>query len=119
MPILCKIELYIKKIGNPGNLTLYLKDAVNGNVIAKVVKSADEISPSYSWVEFCFDAINVSVATPYYIVLHADGNRYNHYSWGFSYPNPYANGKAYIYRGGWVGISYIDFCFRTYGINLP
>ena len=136
--ILTKIEIYMYKSGNGGwnTYTAEIKNTINGGNLTYVTKICRSFPYKDNWIEFDFPDINVVPGQTYYIVLSPDGCL-----WSFNYylllyygnPDPYSRGEAWhlleryqLYNPddeNWdkfeVDGSPADFCFKTYGINLP
>jgi hypothetical protein len=102
-----KVDLYLKKVGNPSNLTVRIVNDNNG-VPSAVTKasgslSASTVSTNYGWVSVPFSSNpQLNVGTTYWIVVDASTSASNYYKIGGN-DNGYANGVSKIgqYNGSW------------------
>lgn len=137
--ILTRIEIYMYKSGNGGwrSYTAEIKNTINGsNLTYALIEDCWYLPHEDSWIEFDFPDINVVPGQTYYLVL-TPGECY----WSLKFyfllyygqPDPYSRGEAWYllepyqqynpYNQSWVKFERngtpTDFCFKTYGINLP
>jgi hypothetical protein len=124
---LSKISLIIYNFVNPAsniNITVSIKDSLNGDSIASKKVDVDLINSSK--VVFDIPDIEVVPNTKYYIVLNADkSNLKNIMYWGYTTKNKYENGEAWYSNNcqNWylvediVQNSGIDFGFTSYWID--
>lgn len=124
--LLTMIELMIVKRYNPGDLTVSIKETLEGKDLVKKLYSPNEINEDLSWKMIDFPDINVTIGQSYYIICSAENTGGNDmYYWYFGHNEPYLNGKPWIYDSMWTyiqipGFSNPDFGFKTYGfINDP
>ncbi|MBC7081090.1 MAG: PKD domain-containing protein [Thermoplasmatales archaeon] len=102
------------------DLYVYIKDDLNGKIIARVTISPEEVSKSNGWLRIDLSSANVlfDIRTlgkkPYYIVLYCPtGSSISYYKWYYSTSDVYANGSAYERQGSvWYDLGY-DFAFKT------
>ncbi len=102
-----KVQLYVKKVGSPSNLTVSIVTDTSGSP-STVVKtsgtlSASLISTSYGWVDVPFSTTpQLDAGTTYWIVIDAATSTSNYYKIGAN-NNGYANGSSKIgqYSGTW------------------
>ncbi len=106
-----KVQLYIKKVGNPSNLTVRIvnNSGTNPSAVTKAsgTLSASLISTNYGWVEVPFSTNpQLDVGTTYWIVIDASNSASNYYRIGAN-DNGYANGSSKIgqYNGSWNNTS--------------
>lgn len=113
--ICTKIEIYIKKIGSPGNLTVYLKSDDNnspGDTLASATISVGDVGTSYDYEIANITDTNLANATKYWIYLSAMGDSSNNYRWGVDASSPtYANGNWWTDSGNDTDI---DGLFKVY-----
>ena len=139
--VLTRVELYIGK----NTTTTYpyvvgIRDTLAGSNLAETsVNAADIVTQNFSWVEFDFPDIWVTVGQTYYIVCTTQNSSNNWYLWGAN-----NDSTSYLYGCAWVSLdgnnwsnqsaalqSYPhnpytpiaandttwDMCFRTYGLE--
>ncbi len=102
-----KVQLYIKKVGSPSNLTVRIVNN-SGSSPSTVTKtsgtlSASLVSTNYGWVDVVFSTNpQLDAGTTYWIVLDAATSTSNYYKIGGN-NNGYANGASKIgqYSGTW------------------
>ncbi len=102
-----KVQLYIKKVGNPSNLTIRIVNNASGSPSTTVktsgTLSASLISTNYGWVDVPFSTNpQLDAGTTYWIVIDASTSASNYYRIGAN-DNGYANGSTKIgqYNGTW------------------
>lgn len=106
-----KVQLYIKKVGSPSNLTVRIVNN-SGSSPSAVTKasgtlSASLVSTNYGWVEVPFSTNpQLDVGVTYWIVIDASTSSSNYYRIGAN-DNGYANGSSKIgqYNGAWSSTS--------------
>jgi len=99
--ITTKIEIYIKKVGSPSALTLYLK-ADNNNSPGDTLVSATvaSITTSYDYRVANITDIKLTAGTRYWIYLPQIGDSSNHYHWGKDITSPtYTDGNFWCTGG--------------------
>ena len=116
-----RIEVFIKKSPSlTKDITLSLKDGLNGNIITSHVKDYHEVPSNFVWVSFNLTEAFVNPGETYYILLSTDSYSWtNVYSYGYSNYNTYVNGILFITRNSarsWTSYNNQDMCFRVYGI---
>ncbi len=102
-----KVQLYVKKVGSPSNLTIRIVND-NSGVPSATTKtsgtlSASAISTNYGWVDVPFDTNpQLDSGTTYWIVVDASTSASNYYKIGGN-NDGYANGASKIgaYSGSW------------------
>lgn len=117
-----KVKLYIKKVGNPSNLTVRIVTDSSGNPSA-VTKtsgtlSASLVSTNYGWVEVPFSTTpQLDTGVTYWIVIDAATSASNYYKIGAN-DDGYALGASKIgqYNGAWSvnSIFSVDGFFNLY-----
>ncbi len=128
-----KIDLYIKKVGNPSNRTVYLVNDNNGvpddNYLASGTMPASAVSTSYGWVSVSLTSYPQLVSgNTYWLVVDGGENNSNYYTIGAN--TGYAGGVAKMgndhdqggkKHGSWDNLnpSNADLFFKVYlgGIN--
>lgn len=106
-----KIELYLKKVSTPSNLTVRIVPDANGNpgttTLASGSLSASLVSTTYGWVSVPFSSNpELTTGTTYWIVIDGSTNSSRYYVIGAN-NNEYANGSGKIgqYSGTWNNTS--------------
>lgn len=116
-----KIRLYIRKVGNPSNATVYILPDSNGSpgtgTITNATLTASLVTTNYSWVDVVFSSNPaLSVGTTYWIVVDTGNSTSNYYVVGAN--NGYADGQTKIGAlwGSWgaTNPSNIDIFFEIY-----
>lgn len=117
---LTQISLKTFKEGNPGDLWISIRKELDGDDLAVVEFSSDDIaSDKWTWIIIDFDDIAVTPGETYYILWYSlDCDRNNLIYWGLASDNPYPDGNA------WEGYPWQefnppdyqnpDFCFKTF-----
>ena len=102
-----KVQLYIKKVGSPSNLTVRIVTNSSGSpsTVTKTsgTLSASLVSTSYGWVDVPFSTTpQLDAGTTYWIVIDAATSTSNYYKIGAN-NDGYANGSSKIgqYSGTW------------------
>lgn len=122
--MLTRVELMIGKGSSTTtyDLTVGIRDDLNGSDITSVSLPASDIDDNISWVEFDFPNIIVTPNSTYYIVSSTVNVTDNFYKFGYQMYSSYLNGTLYqtINEGTtWTphqgGIN--DMTFNTYGID--
>jgi len=102
---LVKIEVYIKKVGNPSNATIKIMTGSgsapsSSGVLASGTISSSLVSTGYSWIEIPLTANQILTAgTTYWIVIDANPDASNYYVSAAN--TTYTNGPARIGRTDW------------------
>jgi hypothetical protein len=121
--VLCRVELMIVKRYNPGSITISIREELDGDDLALVTLTADEVAEDMAWKEFNFPDIEVTPGNTYYIICNAfDIVDYDAYYWYFGINNAYTNGESWIKRITWREFTIsdfpeIDFGFKTFGLD--
>ncbi len=92
------VDVYIKKISIPGNITVALRQALGGANIASATISANSVNASYGWVNADFGSdISLTAGQTYYLVISKSGSASatKYYQWQGLNTNPYSGGNAY------------------------
>lgn len=117
-----KVELYLKKISTPSNLTIRVATDNSGSpsttTLASGSLSASLVSTSYGWVSVPFDSNpELTAGTTYWIVIDGSTNSSKYYFIGAN-NNGYANGTGKIgqYSSTWnnTSPSGLDGFFQLY-----
>ncbi len=124
--ILTRVQFYMAKNATATQpCCLAVRDNLTGADLAYATLSPPAFStyPNFSWVEFDFFDIPVTVNTTYYIVIYTQGLADNYYFASGGGHDPYPNGAAYFRYTG-VNWSVIppgdgDAAFKTYGRDAP
>jgi hypothetical protein len=114
--IATKIEIYIKKTGSPGNLTVFLKSDNNnspGDTLASATISASDVGTDYAFEIANITDTNLTANTRYWIYAVATGSSGDYYGWGMDITSPtYADGNFWdSINGNNTGE---DFLFKVY-----
>ncbi|MBI2122463.1 MAG: hypothetical protein HYT98_05120 [Candidatus Sungbacteria bacterium] len=120
-----KIQLYLKKIGNPANAMLYLTRDSSGSpstnpsdILASTTINTAVIGSSYSWISFeLLNTPNLSANTTYWMVIDASLDNSNYLAWGRDSAAGYTRGSPKRTdnwsTGGWINVSG-DLNFRVF-----
>lgn len=100
-----KVQLYIKKIGNPSNLTIRIVDDFYGSpgyrTLTSGQLSASKITSSYGWVNVSFNnSSTLSANKTYWLIVDGYPSRRSYYEIGAS-DGGYSNGVARIGQYFW------------------
>lgn len=102
-----KVQLYLKKVGSPSNITVRLVSDSGGipsaTVLTTATLSASTVSTSYGWVDVSFSSNpQLSSSMTYWLVLDSATSSSNYYKIGAN-NNGYANGVNKIgqYSSTW------------------
>lgn len=103
--VLNKVSLYLKKVGSPTNLTIYIVTDNNGqpskNSIAQAALQSSLVSTDYSWLDVSFSAPPSLIAnTLYWILIDTSADINNYWLWGKNSADNYARGTAF-YSVNW------------------
>ncbi len=125
---LTKIELKLFKRGEPRGLTISIRSNISGEDLTSMYVSADKLPRSQEWYEFDLPDIELTPGQTYYILWDPDGENdgTDNICWCFEGNNPYEQGCAGVDKNGvwwplneWHEHLYLDFCFKTYGLDEP
>lgn len=99
-----KVQLYIRKQGNPSNATVTIRTGgttdPSSTIVATGTLSSSLVTSSFALVDVVFPtAPTLQTGVPYWIVIDAGTNTNNHYVIGAN-TNGYAGGAARIGRVG-------------------
>lgn len=117
-----KVDLYIRKVSTPGNLTIRIVNNSSGNpgttIIASGTLSASLVSTNYGWVSVPFSSNpDLYTGNTYWLIIDGVTNSSRYYQIG-GHNNSYANGAGKIgqFNGTWNNTtpSGIDALFRLY-----
>ncbi len=113
------VQLYIRKVSTPGNLTVRITTDSGGNPSSTTVTSgslsASSVTSSYGWVSVNFTSNPQLIAgVTYWLVLDGATNATRYYQWAAN--NTYANGQAKTgpYSAGPWNITSLDGYFKLY-----
>ena len=121
---LVQISFYIKKVGNPSNVTVRIltdnADKPTKTVLASTTLNAVSVGSTYSWVPVTFSSPPTLVAaTKYWMMIDTSANGSNYWIWGSDSNNGYGNGIA-RYSANWNASSPVwsdpitgDLAFKT------
>lgn len=103
--IITKIKVYLKKNGNPGNLTIRIVSDNNGQPskteLASGAISASTITGSYAFIEGAFTSNPTLIGGQKYWLMLSSGSNSNHYYiWGMDNTDSYA-GNTGKYSTNW------------------
>ncbi|MEI6280773.1 MAG: choice-of-anchor R domain-containing protein [bacterium] len=128
--VLNKAEVYMKKVGHPANVTVYITHDIGGepddvrDILAQGVLSASLVSTNYGWVTVTFETNpNLISGQTYWLVIESNNDDHDYYIAGAN--TSYANGSALIgtyshdhhhHEGSWdpVSPSNADLFFKIY-----
>lgn len=85
--VINKVELKLRKVGNPSDITVRILGDLNGKPNKNDVKTngplyASLVTSQYSWVQVAFvNQVTLSAGTPYWIVLDTSSNSSNYWQW--------------------------------------
>lgn len=106
-----KVQLYLKKISSPSNITVRIVSDSSGKpsttTLTTGTLSASTVSTNYGWVEVAFSShIQLSSGTTYWLVLDASTSSTKYYQIGAN-NDGYLNGIGKIgqYSGTWNNTS--------------
>lgn len=117
---LTQINLFIKKVGNPGDITVeIIKDSSgvpsdnSNDILLSSITDSSSITTDYSWVEVSFSTNpSLIVGNTYWIVLNVQSNpSKSYYIIGANLDNSYNSGTAKIGR---LGQSWGDTNYDSY-----
>jgi len=129
--VLTRVSLLLARNTTPPTvypIIVTIRNSLTGDNLAVASVEPQEIEefPNYSWVEFDFDDLIVSVNQIYYIVSYTKNVTDNAYVWGVNGSNLYPNGQVFfsfddgVHWDGGPPLDLADMCFMTYGIkNFP
>lgn len=117
-----KVQFYLKKVGNPSNITVYITSDSSGSpsntILTSATLSAASVSTNYGWIDVPFSSNpQLSSSLTYWLVLDASTSSSNYYKIGAN-NNGYVNGIGKIgqYNGTWnnTSPSGLDCYFNLY-----
>ena len=119
--VLTNIKIYGWQSGNPPPLTLELRDALEGNLLA--TSTPTSIGSSPSWTNILMSSVSIHAGTKYYIIYKATCSSSQQYSFVRNYNEDpdYPQGECYSHSAYWYPFSQGDFYFEVWGIttNCP
>ena len=103
-----KISIYIKKVGNPSNITIQInkdKDGSpgekGGDVVVQGVLQASSVTDTYVWIDVGFSSTpELDDDKTYWIVADASDDENNYWVWGTDNTNAYPDGSG-KYNDDW------------------
>jgi len=119
-----RVDLFIKRVGNPADATIRIIRSSNGSpstnpddVLATGPLPANSVATSYSWVPaYLTSAPTLNAGTTYWIVIDASQDNANYFLWGGDSSAGYTAGLAKRTadwtQGGWQSRSE-DLAFRV------
>jgi hypothetical protein len=115
-----KVDLYLKKVSTPGNLTVRIVtnsgSSPSTTTLASGTLSASLVSTTYGWVSVPFSSNpELTAGTTYWIVIDGATNATRYYNIGAN-SNGYSSGvgKTGQYSGTWNASSGLDGFFKLY-----
>ena len=116
-----QINLYIKKVGSPSDITLSIRADSSGkphpsSVLSSVAISASLITTSYGWVEVPLSTNpNLVVGNTYWITLDASNNPTNYYNIAANLDSSYLKGVVKVGKinSTWYSANY-DSYFKIF-----
>jgi len=114
------VQLYIDK----NSTTTYpyilaIREELTGeNLAVSTIDPEDVVTENYSWIDFDFNYLPLTVNQTYYLVSYTANVTDNFYTWGANLSNPYPNGTASVSIDDgktWSSDPNLDMCFKTYG----
>jgi len=122
---LTRVELLVAREGNPiDNLKVSIRDDLRGADLTSAYIKKEEVQfhRNCTWVECDFPDISVKVGNTYYIVCSSnEPDEKKAYTWAVSTEDVYPYGCRWFSSNGgnfWRKAEDIDFCFKTYGMNI-
>jgi len=120
--VLTRVELYIERNGTTTYpYVVAIRDDLFGEDLTRISVPSTQVEiENFSWVEFDFTDIKLTVNQTYWIVSYTANETENWYLWGLNLSDPYPCGEvaASIDDGKtWETNDTVDLCFRTYGRN--
>lgn len=96
---LAKISIYIKKIGEPGDINVKILTDSAGSPSKTSLASAtlqnNLVGASYGWVDIVFPFPPIlSQENTYWLMIDASSDKKNYWSWGKDINQGYSNGQA-------------------------
>ncbi len=120
---LVKMSIYIKKVGNPGDINVRITADASGSPsqtsLANGTLSAGLVTTSYGWIDIVFSSPPaLTSGNIYWIVLDASQNNTKYWVWCKDSNNGYGNGvgkykQDWSSGGAWTQITG-DLGFKTY-----
>ena len=126
--VLTRVSLLLARNTTPPTvypIIVAIRNSLTGDNLACISVEPQEIEefPNYSWVEFDFDDLIVSVNQIYYIVSYTKNVTDNAYVWGVNGCDLYPSGQVFfsfddgVHWDGGPPLNLADMCFKTYGID--
>jgi len=116
--ILTRVQLYVcKEEMTTCSCKLAIRENLSGESLVEVSISTNEFNvyPDFSWINFDFVDIQVTIGQTYFIVAYVDAVGFQFYDWGGNSSDVYQNGTTYInFDGMWENLTG-DMCFKTFG----
>jgi hypothetical protein len=129
-----QVDLFLRRIGNPGDATVQIQTlsggAPSGTVLGSATVPEAAVTDDFTWVSFQFSSsVSVTAGTEYAVVLSAPtaaGFPSALYTWNFVFGNPYPAGRLVISSNSgsvWGDFASVfddaDTAFKTYVTVLP
>ena len=123
-----KAEMYLKKVGNPANTTVYIvsnsggSPGGSGNILATGTLNASLITGSYGWATVNFSSPpSLNDNTTYWLVLDTTLDNSNYFIWGGDSTDNYSDGtgkkSADWTSSGWSSVGG-DLDFKLYSSTI-
>lgn len=96
--VISGVELYLRRTGNPSDLNVHLRTAIDGTDIVSVGYPAGSVGTSYSWKTINLPSpVLLSRGTTYFVVLTTSSSpsSSNYYRWQYQNSDVYPYGTAY------------------------
>ena len=122
LEILTRVELMVGRNGSTTyDYTLAIRDDLDGSDLTTISLPASSfVVENFSWVEFDFDDIEVTLGDTYYIVSYTTNATDNWYLWGAKLANVYPDGMPFVSLDDgttWTEEVDADMTFITYGTD--
>lgn len=98
--VLNKVLFYIKKVGNPGDITIRLTGDNNNkpnknDVLASGVLNSDRVTGSYGWIDVTFSsAPQLTSGTTYWLMINTNPSPVNYWIWQKDSLQSYTQGEG-------------------------
>lgn len=109
-----KIKVHLKRIGNPGDIRLYVREDDSGpygDAIVNKKLTQGNVPTTADWVTFDFDDVKFYKDHRYWIRFYETGDAANYYRLSTQNGNPYARGNVWPYVGDYLDV---DWAFKFY-----
>jgi len=117
---LARVKLYLRKIGNPIDITVSIRERLDSDDVTSITISSDEFSDEFEIYEFDIPDIDVIPDYQYFIVISAEnGDLDNYFELAIGHNTPYDKGDLWEYGkyDTWYIFEEKDLWFKTYKLN--